>query len=92
MISRKRALVNRYCDVGDGCTFALRNSDARVFVANCDPISAVQACMEGLQVTAIESIVSPNSVSKSVVTGNEMHYGRDKCAPTLRHEDDGFDD
>ena len=36
--------------------------------------------------------VKPNSVSKLVATGNEMHSGGDKCAPAFIREGDGFDD
>merc|ERR1719181_595463 len=49
MIGGKRALVCGYGDVGKGCAFALRGGGARVLVTECDPICALQACMEGFQ-------------------------------------------
>merc|ERR1719503_229903 len=55
MIGGKRALVCGYGDVGKGCAFALRGGGARVLIAEIDPICALQACMEGFQVAALES-------------------------------------
>merc|ERR1712064_7806 len=69
MIGGKRALVCGYGDVGKGCAFALRGSGARVFIAECDPICALQACMEGFQVATIESVVSEIDIFVSA-TGN----------------------
>merc|ERR1712136_254939 len=69
MIGGKRALVCGYGDVGKGCAFALRGSGARGFIAECDPICALQACMEGFQVAAIESVVSEIDIFVSS-TGN----------------------
>merc|ERR1739848_724212 len=57
MIGGKRALVCGYGDVGKGCAFAMRGCGARVFITECDPICALQACMEGFQVAAMESVV-----------------------------------
>merc|ERR1712124_64914 len=51
------ALVCGYGDVGKGCAFALRGSGARVLVTECDPICALQACMEGFQVVTMEEVV-----------------------------------
>merc|ERR1712138_136020 len=57
MIGGKRALVAGYGDVGKGCAFALRGAGARVFIAEIDPICALQACMEGFQVAALDEVV-----------------------------------
>merc|ERR1712149_101913 len=57
MIGGKRALVCGYGDVGKGCAFALRGAGARVIITEIDPICALQACMEGFQVSAMESVV-----------------------------------
>merc|ERR1711916_318636 len=56
MMGGKRALVCGYGDVGKGCAFALRGSGARVFIAECDPICALQACMEGLEGMKVDNI------------------------------------
>merc|ERR1712013_680301 len=69
MIGGKRALVMGYGDVGKGCAFALRGSGARVMISEIDPICALQACMEGFQVTTIESVVSEIDIFVSA-TGN----------------------
>merc|ERR1712113_1014811 len=69
MIGGKRALVCGYGDVGKGCAFALRGSGARVLVTECDPICALQACMEGFQVVTLESVVGEIDIF-TTATGN----------------------
>merc|ERR1712025_458853 len=69
MIGGKRALVCGYGDVGKGCAFALRGSGARVLVTECDPICALQACMEGFQVVTMEDVVGEIDIFTSA-TGN----------------------
>jgi adenosylhomocysteinase len=69
MIGGKRALVCGYGDVGKGCAFALRGCGARVFITEVDPICALQACMEGFQVSAMESVVGEVDIFVSS-TGN----------------------
>merc|ERR1712000_459552 len=69
MIGGKRALVCGYGDVGKGCAFALRGSGARVLVTECDPICALQACMEGFQVTTMDAVVGEVDIFVSC-TGN----------------------
>merc|ERR1712226_1086160 len=46
-----------YGDVGKGCAFALRGGGARVLISECDPICALQACMEGFQVATLDEVV-----------------------------------
>jgi adenosylhomocysteinase len=69
MIGGKRALVCGYGDVGKGCAFALRGGGARVLVTECDPICALQACMEGFQVVTMEECVGEIDIFTSA-TGN----------------------
>jgi adenosylhomocysteinase len=69
MIGGKRALVCGYGDVGKGCAFALRGSGARVLITECDPICALQACMEGFQVVTLEQVVGEIDIFVSS-TGN----------------------
>merc|ERR1711906_61777 len=57
MIGGKRAMVCGYGDVGKGCAFALRGCGARVYITECDPICALQACMEGFQVATLEEVI-----------------------------------
>jgi adenosylhomocysteinase len=69
MIGGKRALVCGYGDVGKGCAFALRGGGARVLVTECDPICALQACMEGFQVVTMDECVGEIDIFTSA-TGN----------------------
>ena len=54
MIAGKVAVVAGYGDVGKGCAQALRGLGARVIVTEIDPICALQAAMEGYEVTTME--------------------------------------
>merc|ERR1711957_1159192 len=69
MIGGKRVLICGYGDVGKGCAFAMRGSGARVIITECDPICALQACMEGFQVATMEEVVSEIGIFCST-TGN----------------------
>merc|ERR1711935_976515 len=69
MIGGKRTLVCGYGDVGKGSAFALRGAGARVLIAECDPICALQACMEGFQVVTLEQAVSEMDIFVTT-TGN----------------------
>ncbi|XP_034388248.1 adenosylhomocysteinase isoform X2 [Cyclopterus lumpus] len=54
MIAGKVAVVAGYGDVGKGCVQALRGFGARVIVTEIDPINALQAAMEGYEVTTMD--------------------------------------
>ncbi|ADN00988.1 adenosylhomocysteinase [Spirochaeta thermophila] len=54
MIAGKVAVVCGYGDVGKGCAQSLKAFGARVIVTEVDPICALQAAMEGYQVTTVE--------------------------------------
>merc|ERR1712084_26766 len=69
MIGGKRALICGYGDVGKGSAFAMRGSGARVLISECDPICALQACMEGFQVVKMESVLSEVDIFVTT-TGN----------------------
>merc|ERR1712025_871876 len=69
MIGGKRVLICGYGDVGKGSAFAMRGSGARVLIAECDPICALQACMEGFQVATMESVVGEMDIFVTT-TGN----------------------
>ncbi len=58
MIGGKVAVVCGYGDVGKGCAQSLRGQGARVIVTEIDPICALQAAMEGFQVTTLEDVVA----------------------------------
>merc|ERR1711870_18629 len=69
MIGGKRCLIAGYGDVGKGCAFAMRGAGARVLISECDPICALQACMEGFQVVTLESGVGEIDIF-TTTTGN----------------------
>jgi len=54
MVAGKVAVVAGYGDVGKGCAHSLQRYGARVIVTEIDPINALQAVMEGFQVTTME--------------------------------------
>ncbi len=58
MVAGKVAVVCGYGDVGKGCAAALRNFGARVIVTEIDPINALQAAMEGYQVTTLDDVAA----------------------------------
>ena len=69
MIAGKVAMVCGYGDVGKGCAQSLRGFGARVLIAEIDPICALQACMEGYQVTTVEDCL-PECDIFVTATGN----------------------
>ncbi len=58
MLAGKVAVICGYGDVGKGCAQALKGQGARVVITEIDPICALQAAMEGYQVTTLEEVVS----------------------------------
>jgi len=69
MIGGKRVLICGYGDVGKGSAFAMRGCGGRVMITECDPICALQACMEGFQVATLEEVVGEIDIFVST-TGN----------------------
>jgi adenosylhomocysteinase len=57
LIGGKVAVVCGYGDVGKGCAESLRGQGARVIVTEVDPICALQAAMDGYQVTTLDDVV-----------------------------------
>jgi adenosylhomocysteinase len=69
MIGGKTALVVGYGDVGKGCVQSLRGQGARVVVSEIDPINALQAAMEGLEVVRLDEVVGDIDIFVTA-TGN----------------------
>ncbi|MBM3489214.1 MAG: adenosylhomocysteinase [Alphaproteobacteria bacterium] len=65
MLAGKRAVVCGFGDVGKGCAASLRGQGARVMVTEIDPICALQAAMEGYEVTTMDEAAA---VADIVVT------------------------
>ncbi|MEA2781255.1 MAG: adenosylhomocysteinase [Rhodospirillaceae bacterium] len=69
MLAGKVAIVCGFGDVGKGSAASLRNAGARVMVTEVDPICALQAAMEGYQVTTMED-AAPTGDLFVTATGN----------------------
>jgi len=78
LIGGKVAVVCGYGDVGKGCAESLRGQGARVVVTEIDPICALQAAMDGYQVTTLEDVLDTADIvitatgNKNVVTADQM--------------------
>ncbi len=70
MIGGKLAVVFGYGDVGKGCVESLRGQGARVVVTEVDPICALQAAMDGLEVVTLDDVVSKADIFVTA-TGNK---------------------
>jgi adenosylhomocysteinase len=78
LIGGKVAVVCGYGDVGKGCAESLAGQGARVIVTEIDPICALQAAMDGYQVTTLEDVVATADIfitttgNKDVITAAHM--------------------
>ena len=69
MVAGKVAVVCGYGDVGKGCAHSLRGMGARVIITEIDPINALQAAMEGFEVTTVEDTLGRGDIYVTT-TGN----------------------
>ena len=69
MIAGKVVVVAGYGEVGKGCSHSMRSYGARVLVTEIDPICALQAAMEGFEVTTMEEAVKEGNIFVTT-TGN----------------------
>ena len=98
MIGGKVCVVLGYGDVGKGCAASLRGQGARVIVTEVDPICALQACMEGYEVTTLERVLEIGDIFITT-TGNKdvisaQHMGRmkhDAIVGNIGHFDNEVD-
>jgi adenosylhomocysteinase len=78
LIGGKIALVCGYGDVGKGCAESLRGQGARVIITEIDPICALQAAMDGYQVTTLEDVINQVDIfvtttgNKDIITADHM--------------------
>ena len=85
MIAGKLAVVCGYGDVGKGCTESLRSQGARVMVTEIDPICALQAAMQGYEVTTMNEIAPQADIfisatgNKDVITLEHMRQMKDRA-------------
>ncbi len=85
MIAGKRVVVCGYGDVGKGCAQSMKGFGARVVIVEIDPICALQAAMEGYEVTTLDDVVGQGDIFVSatgccdVITGRHMEKMKDEA-------------
>jgi adenosylhomocysteinase len=85
MIAGKVAVICGYGDVGKGCAQAMRGLGARVIVTEIDPINALQAAMEGFEITTVEDTLGRGDIyvtttgNKDVITLEHMLAMKDQA-------------
>ncbi len=85
MMAGKVVVVAGYGDVGKGCAQAMRGLGARVIITEIDPICALQACMEGYQVTTMEEAAPLGDIFVTttgccdVIRGEHMQAMKDEA-------------
>lgn len=85
MVAGKVAMVCGYGDVGKGCAQSMRGFGARVLVSEVDPINALQAVMEGFEVTTVEDSLGEADIyvtttgNKDVITVDHMLNMKDQA-------------
>ncbi|HEU0317164.1 MAG TPA: adenosylhomocysteinase, partial [Solirubrobacteraceae bacterium] len=78
MIGGKVGVVCGFGDVGKGCAESLRGQGARVIITEIDPICALQAAMQGYQVTTLEDVVETADIfitttgNVNIITADQM--------------------
>jgi adenosylhomocysteinase len=98
MLAGKVAVVFGYGDVGKGCAQSLKAQGARVIVTEIDPICALQAAMEGYQVTTIDEVIATADVfitatgNTNIITVDHMEKMKDKAiVGNIGHFDNEID-
>ena len=98
MLAGKVAVICGYGDVGKGCAQALKGQGARVVITEIDPICALQAAMEGYQVTTLEDVVKTADIfvtatgNMNIITAQHMAQMKDKAiVGNIGHFDNEID-
>ena len=98
MLAGKVAVVCGYGDVGKGCAHSLRSYGCRVIVTEIDPINALQAAMEGFEVTTMENACKEGNLyvtttgNKDIIMGEHMvHMPNDAILCNIGHFDTEID-
>ncbi|MDA1055375.1 MAG: adenosylhomocysteinase [Planctomycetota bacterium] len=82
MVAGKVAVIAGYGDVGKGCAHSLQRYGARVIVTEIDPINALQAAMEGFQVTTMDEAAPQGNIfvtttgNRDIILGHHMQAMR----------------
>ncbi len=78
MVAGKNVVICGYGDVGKGCAQSMRGFGARVLITEIDPICALQALMEGFEVTTLEEALAEGDIyvtttgNRDVITAEHM--------------------
>lgn len=78
MVAGKVVVIAGYGDVGKGCAHSMRSLGARVIVTEIDPINALQAAMEGFEVTTMEEAAPQGNIfvtatgNRDIIRGEHM--------------------
>jgi adenosylhomocysteinase len=98
LIGGKVAVVCGYGDVGKGCAESLRGQGARVVVTEIDPICALQAAMDGYDVTTLDSVIDRADIvitatgCRDVVSADQMSRMKHQAiVGNIGHFDDEID-
>jgi adenosylhomocysteinase len=84
MVAGKVVVVAGYGDVGKGCAHSMKSYGARVLVTEIDPICALQAAMEGFEVTTMEEAIKEGNIfvtatgNRDVITAKHMAAMKDQ--------------
>jgi len=85
MVAGKVAVICGYGDVGKGSSHSLRGMGARVIVTEIDPINALQAAMEGFEVTTVEETLGRGDIyvtttgNVDIITLDHMKHMKDQA-------------
>ena len=85
MVAGKIVVVCGYGDVGKGCAQSMRGLGARVIITEIDPICALQAAMEGYEVTAVEETLGKGDIyitatgNRDVITVEHLNRMKDQA-------------
>jgi adenosylhomocysteinase len=76
MVAGKTVVICGYGDVGKGCAHSMRSYGARVLVTEIDPICALQAAMEGYEVTTMEEAAPRGQIFVTATGCRDIILGR----------------
>ena len=98
LLSGKKCVIAGYGDVGKGCAQALIGQKARIFITEIDPICALQACMDGYEVSTMEDLLEIGDVfvtttgNKDIISAEYMAKMKDKAiVGNIGHFDNEID-
>ena len=98
MLGGKVAVVCGYGEVGKGCAQSLRGQGCRVVITEIDPICALQAAMEGYEVTTLENMLETADIfvtstgNRDIISAQQMARMKDKAiVGNIGHFDNEID-